>query len=126
MNEAVQALRKSAPVREQTPIREKNLPYKGGQSFASTLESVQLQFSNHAQNRLEHRKIQLSSDGMQRLHQAVEKAAQKGGQESLVILDDLAFIINVPERKVITAVNTHNQRDSVFTHIDSVVVAERK
>lgn len=125
MNEAVQALQNAAPVRVNQPVKRLTRQAQPQQSFASTLESAQLQFSNHAQNRINHREINLSPDGMNRLNAAVEKAAQKGGRESLVLMDDLAFIVNVPERKVVTAMNTTGDRENVFTAIDSVVLAER-
>lgn len=125
MNEAIQALQNAARIRENQPLKRQSRQAQPRQSFASTLETVRLEFTNHAQNRINHREINLSREGMNRLSAAVEKAAQKGGRESLVLMDDLAFIVNVPERKVVTAINTSNGRENVFTAIDSVVLAER-
>jgi len=124
VNEAIRALQNSLPgqriSQNQRPVSRPS----GGQDFSSALQAAKLEFSNHAQNRLEHRKIQLTQDGFTRLNQAVEKAARRGGKESLVIMDELAFIVNVPERKVVTAMKTDNQQDRVFTEIDSVVLAD--
>lgn len=125
MNETVQKLQRHAPVRRnvqnhpQAPVR------KGSESFSAALHKARLQFTNHAQNRLAHRQINLSRDGLDRLNQAVDQAAQRGGKESLVLMDDLAFLVNVPERKVITAMNTRSDRQNVFTQIDSVVLADQ-
>jgi len=125
MNEAVQVLQRSTSVRKQSQVSRRKTTGSGEKSFASTLKAAQLQFSNHAQNRLTHRKINLSNESVNRLSQAVDQAAQRGGRESLVLMDDLAFLVNVPERKVITAMNTQNNRENVFTQIDSVVLADQ-
>lgn len=96
-----------------------------GPSFAETLASAQaLKFSNHAQKRLQTRDIAISDDGMARLTEAVNKAEKRGGRESLVVMDDLAFIVNVKQRLVVTAVDAQNRGEGVFTQIDSVVFAE--
>lgn len=94
-----------------------------GPSFAETLQQ-NIRFSNHAQKRLEKRNISLSDDGISRLTQAVEKAEKRGGRESLVLVDDMAFIVNVQERLVVTALDRNKAGDGVFTQIDSVVFAE--
>jgi hypothetical protein len=39
------------------------------------------------------------------------------------MLDDLAVVVNVRERTVVTAMNTEGGRERVFTNIDSVVIA---
>lgn len=92
-------------------------------AFAQALQEAQVKFSNHAQQRLDKRDITLSDEHLQRLNEAVTQAAQKGGRESLVLLDDLAFIVNVRERLVVTAIDSDSQRGGVFTRIDSVVLA---
>jgi flagellar operon protein len=93
-------------------------------SFAEALQDAQgVRFSNHAQKRLEKRSISLSEDGLARLASAVDKAGQRGGQESLVLMDNLAFIVNVRDRLVVTALDEQSRREGVFTQIDSVVFA---
>lgn len=94
-------------------------------TFARLLDQAeQLRFSNHAMKRLESRQIDLSDDGLQRLVQAVDKASQRGGQESLVLMENLAFIVNVRDRVVVTAVDMNKNGEGVFTQIDTVVVAD--
>ena len=100
-------------------------PAVGGPSFADFLtQTQQLRFSNHAQKRLDTRQITLSDDGLKRLTSAVEKAEKRGGKESLVMVDDLAFIVNVKDRLVVTAIDAQSRGDGVFTQIDSVVFAD--
>jgi flagellar operon protein len=93
-------------------------------ALASSTESQELKFSNHAQKRLQTRNIALNDAGLARLAQAVDKAEQRGGRESLVLMDDLAFIVNVKNRLVVTAMDAGSRKDGVFTQIDSVVFAE--
>jgi flagellar operon protein len=96
-----------------------------GVSFAETLSQTQnLRFSNHAQKRLEARNISLTDDGINRLSNAVDKAEKRGGKESLVMVDDMAFIVNVRDRMVVTALDSKTRGEGVFTQIDSVVFAE--
>jgi flagellar operon protein len=99
----------------------------GGASFDEALQAQlgrpsAIHFSNHAQQRLEARNIDLSGDETMRLEQAVDKAAAKGSRESLILMNDLAFIVSVKNRTVITAVDADNRKENVFTNIDSVVL----
>ena len=95
-----------------------------GGSFASELQQAELRFSNHAQKRLEKRDIALSSDDIARLSLAVDSAAKRGGKDSLVLMDDMAFVVNVRDRLVVTAVDAKSRGEGVFTQIDSVVLAK--
>lgn len=89
--------------------------------FQQELEKVK--FSNHALKRLEERQINLSSDEMQKITTAVEKAEMKGSKDSLVMMNSTAFIVNIPNRTVITAMPVSESSENVFTNIDSVVFA---
>lgn len=96
-----------------------------GPSFIETLENVQsVRFSNHALKRLQSREINLNSENVNRLSEAIDKAEKRGGRSSLVMLDDLAFIVNVHDRTVVTALDTNQRGEGVFTQIDSVVFAD--
>jgi len=98
-----------------------------GSTFAEVLTKTQpLSFTKHAQNRLENRQIKLSDEGLARLAEAVDKAEKRGGQESLILMDDIAFIVNVKSRMVITAMDATKRGEGVFTQIDSVVLADGK
>jgi len=94
-------------------------------SFLETLENVQrVRFSNHAQSRLQSREINLNDENVNRLSDAIDKAEKRGGKSSLVVVDDLAFIVNVQNRTVITALDKNQRGEGVFTQIDSVVFAD--
>ena len=91
--------------------------------FESELRPSQpLTFSAHAQSRLLSRQISLTEPQMERLQQGVRNAAGKGARESLVLMDNLAFVVSVKNRTVITAVEGAAQSGNVFTQIDSAVI----
>lgn len=81
-----------------------------------------LKFSKHAANRLADRQITLSDSQMARLSDGAQKAGAKGIRESLVLMDQLAFIVNVPSQTVITAMDQTETNENVFTNIDGAVI----
>lgn len=88
-----------------------------------------VRFSAHALNRLQSRSIPFSDEAMSRLTDAVNRAQAKGAREALVLMpgasgsEDLAFVVSVPNRTVITAMDGSHTQENVFTNIDSAVVA---
>lgn len=103
-------------------VRPAAIPAEGGSdSFALALQQ-QLKLSAHAQTRLVSRKIAMGPDDWQRVHNGVQKAAAKGARESLVLLDDVALVVSVRNRTIITAVDKDQLRENVFTNIDSAVI----
>ncbi|OAX49584.1 TIGR02530 family flagellar biosynthesis protein [Paenibacillus sp. AD87] len=90
--------------------------------FAQVLEDNLLKLSNHAAKRLEQRGIELKTEQMQQIGTALDKAAAKGAKESLILMKDMAFIVNVKNRTVVTAMDSESMKDNVFTQIDSAVI----
>lgn len=82
----------------------------------------ELKFSKHASMRLEERHISLTTEQNERLESGVAKASEKGIRDSLVMIDSLAFIVNVPNRTVVTAMDQTEQQDNIFTNIDGAVI----
>jgi flagellar operon protein len=93
-----------------------------GKQNEQIMESSSLKFSKHASMRLSDRNIDLTEDVSRRLENGVEQASQKGVQESLVLVDSLAFIVNVPNRTVVTAMDQTETDNNVFTNIDGAVI----
>jgi flagellar operon protein len=98
-----------------------------GSTFQQVLDTQitqqdRLKFSAHAQERIRLRNISLDSQGIKRLENAVEQIAEKGGRESLVFLDNTAFLVSVRNKTVITAIGGESLRNNIFTNIDSAVV----
>ncbi len=81
---------------------------------------TELKFSKHANERLLSRKIDLTSSQLERLQSGARRAGEKGIKESLVMVDNLAFIVNIKNNTVVTAVN--DGEDRVFTNIDGAVI----
>ena len=81
-----------------------------------------LRFSKHATNRLADRSITLSNNQLDRLTEGARKAGEKGIRESLVMVDQLAFIVNVPNHTVITAMDQMETNENIFTNIDGAVI----
>lgn len=79
-------------------------------------------FSKHANDRLDQRHIELDEAQMRRLNEGVEQARSKNINESLVMLDDLAFIVNVKNNTVVTALEQDRDDGHVFTNIDGAVI----
>lgn len=81
-----------------------------------------LKFSKHAANRLTDRNIRLTDEQMERLSDGTQKALAKGIKESLVIVDQLAFIVNIPNHTVVTAMEQSEAETNIFTNIDGAVI----
>lgn len=81
-----------------------------------------LRWSGHAVDRLAQHRIAVSEGMHQRLAGAVDDLAGKGARQSVVLVDDLAFVVSVSNRTVITAVGADRMKDQIFTNIDSVAV----
>lgn len=97
-----------------------------GLSFQEILQKQQtageVKFSKHAAMRLSNRNIELTKEQMERLNEGAAKAEEKGIKESLVIVDELAFIVNIPNSTVVTAMNQSDAQQNVFTNIDGAVI----
>ncbi len=110
-----------------------NLP-TGENSFASILNKIKestdnnissdsLKFSKHALNRLNDRNIELTNEQMERLTNGKNEAGEKGIKDSLILVDQLAFIVNIPNNTVVTAMDQTDNKSNVFTNIDGAVIA---
>ena len=97
----------------------------GGFSFDKILQNQQtgeIKFSKHAANRLNDRNIELTSEQLERLSDGTRKAGEKGIRESLVLVDELAFIVNTGRNTVITAMDQAETKENIFTNIDGAVI----
>lgn len=111
---------------------------KGGISFQETLQKLQSQigevpasvgkelngvkFSNHAVERMRTRGIKFSPEDLDRLNNAVERAAAKGSKDSLVLMNESALIVSVKNKTVVTVMDQNALKENVFTNIDSTIV----
>lgn len=114
------------PVRPQgTPVQ---IPPASGTGFIDVLREQAapagspLKFSAHAMARLQSRNITLTPDDVSRMNTMADKAAAKGAKQSLFMLNDVAMVVSIKNRTVITAVDQDSMKDNVFTNIDSAAV----
>jgi flagellar operon protein len=103
-------------------------PKVANSNFAGILQNKlentgAVKFSKHAEQRLQTRNINLTQLQKDKINSAVSKAEEKGVKDSLVIMDNLAFVVNIPSKTVITAVNSNEMKENVFTNIDGAVFA---
>lgn len=118
-------------------------PDKGGPSFGDMLGKIQNQmptaqtgakpaqmpnaadavkFSNHAVERMQTRGISFNKADMERLGEAVQRAASKGSRDTLVLMNDSALIVSVKNKTVVTVMDKAALKENVFTNIDSTIV----
>lgn len=89
---------------------------------AELAQTKELTFSKHASQRLHSRGIELSNQQVNQISDALDKAAARGSRETLVLMDDLALVVSVENRTVITAFDRDQLKDGVVTSIDSAVI----
>ena len=95
-------------------------------SFADHLEAAQeqtddIELSGHAKRRIAQRNISLDAGQRQDLADAMAELDDKGAQDAAVLREDAAFVVNVPSRTVVTALDQTEMQRRVFTDIDSAV-----
>ena len=120
-NQPLQPIQPSGVNRSRTT--QSNTAVSGGFEQALNQAIGGVKFSQHAMQRLQTRNINMTPAQMDQLKVAVDKAAQKGAQESLILMNnDLALVVSVRNRTVITAMDGSSIKDNVFTNIDSAVI----
>ena len=81
-----------------------------------------LQFSKHSQERIRQRGISLTEELMADMNAAAGKARMKGAKDVVMIGKEAAFIVNVPNNMVVTAMSGEEMKENIFTNIDSAVL----
>ncbi len=81
-----------------------------------------VRFSAHAAKRLQSRQITITENQQHKLDEAVEKAQSKGVRDSLILLNQLALVVNVKNRTVITAMDQSQMNGNMFTNIDGAMI----
>ncbi len=103
-------------------------PPQGKSGFRATFDAemarqARVEISGHAQARVAQRGLTLDGAALERVGRALDRAQAKGGRSSLIVIDNVALVTNVPERRVVTVLETGEAKERVFTNIDSVVFA---
>ena len=91
-----------------------------------TQEIGSVKLSAHAASNLEKRRINLSPRDMMNINDAVKKAEAKGSKDSLLLMNDLALIVSIKNKTVVTAIDRDHLKDNIFTKIDSAIIIDSK
>ena len=96
-------------------------------SFASHLERARFEnlgpkISSHAWKRIQQRGISMTDAQQRSLAEAMQQLADKGARDALLMRTDAAFVVNVPNRTVVTAIDHNEMQHRVFTQIDSAML----
>lgn len=108
--------------RKDTPIRRTELGMDFREVLRQQTNSAGLKFSSHCIKRLEQNNLHISPQQLDKLTGAVNRAELKGARESCIVMDDMAFIVSINNKTIITVVDGPRMKDSVFTNIDSAVI----
>jgi len=81
-----------------------------------------IKFSGHAIERMMSRGIQFNQTDLQKLSDAVDRAASKGSKDSLILMNDSALIVSIKNKTVVTVMDKSALKENVFTNIDSTIV----
>ena len=92
--------------------------------LAARLPAGTVIVSAHAKAALERSEIELSPMDLDRIGSGIDRLAEAGGRNGLLIGDKAAFVVNVPERTVASITAHEEVKDNVFTQIDSVVLID--
>ena len=100
-------------------------PAVRGPAFADVLARASepdLTLSAHAADRLRQHGIEMPEAVRQRIAEALDVLAQKGARDAVLVAPEAAFVVNVPNRTVVTALAPSEMRDRAITQIDSALL----
>jgi flagellar operon protein len=116
----------NTPVRSVTAERREAVDAAKPRVSFNEVLSGELKLSRHAELRMQQRGVNLRPDQMEQIRSAVDKAEAKGAKDSLILMKDMALIVNVKNRTIVTAMDGSSMNENVFTQIDSAVVLTDK
>lgn len=95
-----------------------------GQNVSTDFGTIlnQVRISAHADKRIKSSGRPLSPAESRDLRNAIDLAYSKGSRDALVIMGDRAFVVNVPNRTIITAMDFQRLQNNIITNIDSAVI----
>lgn len=108
-------------------LRLQNIAAKSSTQFAGLLKKSiesrdEIHFSKHAAMRIEQRGISINDSFVEKLKEALNQASDKGARNIAVISSNGAFILNVPNRTVVTGITEDEMKNNMFTNIDAAMV----
>jgi flagellar operon protein len=100
---------------------------KPGTGFQDVLKSTltqgsEFQISGHAEKRIFERSITMDGATKSVLNDSLNELAAKGARDSLIVTNQAAFVFNVPNRTMVTAMDLNEVKNRLVTNIDSVMI----
>ena len=86
----------------------------------SRVQNVKI--SKHAQMRLVQRDITIDNFISDKINSIVDKEKLKGSKDILIMSDETAYIVNVPNKTMITVMSKEELKENIFTNIDAVAI----
>lgn len=114
----VNKVKKPEPIDNNKISNTSNKSFK--EIFDNKAENANISFSKHASMRLNSRNLQLSNAQIKRVEDGIKRAEEKGIKDSLVLVDNIALLVNVKNKTVVTAID--NNSEKVYTNIDGAVI----
>lgn len=110
--------------KNKTPTNKMPASNSSGIKFEDVLKEKtgEVKFSSHAQKRIEERKISIDRGEIEKLEYGIDKLKEKGGRESVVVINDNAYVVSVKNNTVVTIIDEANLKENVFTNIDSMIM----
>ena len=125
---AAQEPRPAAPSRFKVPPRGPNSDFAKHLEFvrrAAGQKDIVARISQHAWHRIDQRGISMTDAEQATLGEAMLTLEERGARDALLLRADAAFVVNVPNRTVVTALDHQEMHQRVFTQIDSAFLLER-
>ncbi|MEG0692869.1 MAG: flagellar protein, partial [Oscillospiraceae bacterium] len=114
MDQSILTKRISAAVNGMAQVGTRPTPLQQTKSETESFQSIlqqkiaantDLTFSKHAANRVMERNVDISESCMLRLNEGVRLAQEKGLNDTLIMVDSTAYIVNAKNGTVITTIN---------------------
>lgn len=80
--------------------------------------------SKHAEQRMNQRGIEITSDRWHQIENKMHEAKKLGVNESLVLLKDAALVVSAKNNTVITAMDRQEAGTQIFTNINGTIILD--
>lgn len=106
-----------------------HLPNNVQNGFSKHLQNAlennsKLKVSKHAEQRMNQRGIEITSDRWHQIENKMHEAKKLGVNESLILLKDAALVVSAKNNTVITAMDRQEAGTQIFTNINGTIILD--
>ncbi len=116
-------VRQTEPVKRDAAVKSQTATTSFSQVLTKVQAETGLKFSAHAMARMQDRGVQLSDSDVAAIGQVVQQMASKGTKDAYLFYGSDGFVVNVPNRTVVTAMAHDSTK--IITNVDSVAIIPR-